>query len=200
MTCVASGVSLIPSTYMPNPGAEVTFHALGAPTGAQFSWDFDGDGRPELTTHQPQAKWAVPPGYWEVALEVIQGGKVLARARTAVVADARLGAVRSAHWVSGALEVTVVVRAKTTLIVPGLQETIPPGWVAVVVDDGGAIFRIGDLLEALWPTILDPGWEVKLVYRLHPPSPGAAPKLSGKASGYVGGARVEVLIAGPLTF
>ncbi|MFH1609130.1 MAG: hypothetical protein ABID40_00675 [Candidatus Bipolaricaulota bacterium] len=198
--CFASNMGLVPSTHLPNPGTEITLQVTGAPTGAQFSWDFNGDGRSDATTTQPWAKWTVPAGYWEVAVDVLQGGKSVARLSTAVVADAHLGAIRSVQWVGGVAEVTVVVRAKQFVVAPGLSETIPPGWVVEVVDDGGAFFQRGNALDALWPTLLDPGMEVRLVYRLYPPTAGAAARLSGMVSGYKDGQRVEARVAGTVTF
>jgi len=198
--CFAGNMGLVPSTHLPDPGAEITLQVTGAPTGTQFSWDFTGDGRSDATTTQPWAKWTVPAGYWGVAVDVLQSGKSVARLSIAVVADARLGAIRSVQWVGGVAEVTVAVRAKQFIVAPGLSETIPPGWVVEVVDDGGAFFQRGNALEVLWPTLLDPGMEVRLVYRLYPPTAGATARLSGTVSGYKDGQRAEVRVAGTVTF
>lgn len=198
--CFASNMGLVPSTHLPNPGAEVTLQVTGAPPGAQFSWDFNGDGRSDATTREPWAKWTVPAGYWEVAVDILQSGKSVARLSIAVVADAHLGAIRSVQWVGGGAEVTVIVRAKQFVVAPGLSETIPPGWVVEVVDDGGAVWQRKEALEAIWATVLDPGWEVRLVYRLYPPTAGATARLSGTVSGYQDGQRVEARVAGTVAF
>ncbi len=197
---LAQGLVLEVSTYTPNPGAAMGFQVRGAPAGAQFRWDFDGDGKADLTTAHPTAQWTVPQGAWETVVEAVESGRVVGSARALIVADANLGASRTVRLVGGTVEVTISVRAKTTVIAPGIEESIPPGWVLVVLDDGGALYKIGETLQAIWPTILDPGWEAKLVYRLHPPAAGATARLSGKASGYVAGARVEVRIAGAVGF
>jgi len=194
------GVALVATNAIPNPGSEVTFQVLGSPAGAQFRWDFNGDGRADTTTNQPWASWTVPAGYWEITVDVIQGGKVLSRVTAAVVADARVGAFRSARWSGGVLEVTVTLRAKQSLVAPAVVETVPPGWVATVVDDGGAVYRRGDVLEVLWATSLDPGMELRFVYTLHPPTGGAPVRLSGAASGYQEGRRVEARVAGVVAF
>ncbi len=198
--CFASSMGLVPSTHLPNPGAEITLQVTGAPTGAQFSWDFNGDRRSDATTREPRATWTVPAGYWEVAVDVLQGGKTVARLTTAVVADARLGAVRSVQWSGGVAEVTVTVRAKQVVVAPGIEEAIPSGWVVGTVEGPDLFVSQGGVLFALWSTILDPGWEVRLVYRLHPPTAGATARLSGTVSGYKDGQRVEARVAGTVAF
>lgn len=198
--CFASNMGVVPSTSVPTPGAEITLQVTGAPTGAQFSWDFNGDGRSDATTTQPWAKWTVPAGYWEVAVDVLQGGKSVARLSIAVVADANLSAVRSVRWTGGVAEVTVVLRAKQFVVAPGLSETIPPGWVVGTVEGADLSTSQGGILYALWSTVLDPGTEVSLRYRLHPPAPGMAARLSGMVSAYKDGQRVEARVAGTASF
>ncbi len=197
---VGQGIALTLSTAIPNPGSEVTFQVTGAPARAQFKWDFNGDGRPDATTNQPWATWTVPIGYWEVTVEVTQEGKVLSWLRVAVAADSRLGAFRSVRWNGGALEVTVTLLAKQFLVAPAVSETIPPGWVAAVLNDGGAIYQRGEALEVLWSTQLDPGKAVQIVYALYPPGSGAPVRLSGTASAYQMGRRIETRVAGTVTF
>jgi hypothetical protein len=198
--CLASTMGLVPSTHLPDPGREVTFQVTGAPSGAQFKWDFTSDGRWDATTVQPWAKWVVPAGAWEVAVEVLQGGRTVARLATVVVADARLGAIRSVQWVGGVAEVTVGVRAKQPVVAPGLEETIPLGWVVGTVEGPDLSVSQGGVLYALWATALDPGMEVHLRYRLHPPAPGMATRLSGTVSGRHDGQRVEARVAGTVAF
>ncbi len=196
----ASGLSLVPSTSIPDPGREITLQVVGAPVGAQFRWDFNGDGRPDATTNQPWTSWTVPAGHWEVVVDVMQAGKSLARLSTSVVADARLGAVRSVRWVGGVAEVTIVVRAKQYLVALGLAEDIPPGWGVGAVEGPDLSMSQGGVLYALWSMVLDPGSEVYLRYCLYPPTPGAAGRLSGVVSAYWGGRRVEARVAGAVSF
>lgn len=197
---LAQGPTLVSSTAIPNPGEEVAFQVLGAPVGAQFRWDFNGDGRPDLTTNAPTASWAAPAGYWEVAVEVVQGGRTVSRIVGAVTAHPQLGAFRTVRWNGNVLEVTVVLQAKQPLVAPGVVETVPPGWVASVLDDGGGYApRRGDAVEILWSTHLDPGRSVRVVYALYPPASGTAVRFSGTASAYSGGRRVEARIAGVVT-
>lgn len=198
---LAQGPALVSSTAIPNPGEEVAFQVLGAPPGAQFRWDFNGDGRPDLTTNGPTANWTAPAGYWEVAVEVVQGGKTVSRILGAVTAHPQLGAFRTARWNGAVLEVTVVLQAKQPLVAPGVVETVPPGWVVSVLDEGGGYApRRGDMLEVLWSTTLEPGMSVRVVYALYPPAPGAAVRFSGTASAYSGGRRLEARIAGVVTY
>lgn len=194
------GVVLVATNAIPSPGSEVSFQVVGAPSGAQFRWDFNGDGRADATTNQPWANWTVPAGYWEIAVEVVQGGKVVSRVTAAVVADAQVGAFRSARWNGGVLEVTVTVRAKQALVAPAVVEAVPPGWAVAVVDDGGAVYRRGEVLEVLWSTALAPGMELRFVYALYPPAGRAPVRLSGSVSAYREGRRVEARVAGVVTF
>lgn len=197
----AAGPALVSTTAVPRPGEEVGFQVLGAPVGAQFRWDFNGDGRPDLTTNAPTATWVVPAGYWEVGVEVVLGGKTVSRILGAVVAHPQLGAFRTARWNGNVLEVTVVLQAKGFLVAPGIVEAVPPGWAAVVHDEGGGFApRRGDAVEILWSTYLDPGKSVRAVYALYPPSAGAPVRFSGTASAYSGGRRVEARIAGVVTY
>lgn len=200
MLAFAANMELVPSTPIPKPGGEITLQVTGAPGGAQFSWDFDGDGRPDVSTTQPTARWTVPAGYWEVTVDVRQGGRSVGRVSAAVVAHADVGAVRSVQWIAGVAEVTVIVRAKQTVAAPGLAETIPPGWVLGTVEGPDLFTAHGGTLYVLWSTILDPGAEVRLRYRLHPPAPGMAARLLGTVSGYQDGDRVEARVAGRVTF
>lgn len=197
----ASGLSLVFSSPFPNPGDEITLQVVGAPTGAQFRWDFTGDGRPELTTNQPWASWAFPAGYWEIGVEVVQGGKVMAQALGAIAANAALGAFRTARWTGSVLEVTVTLQAKQPLVAPGMVERVPPGWVATVLDEGGGYApRRGDAVEVLWSTYLNPGTSVRFVYALYPPTAGDGVRLAGTASAYSQGQRVEIQIGGVVTY
>lgn len=195
------GMALVPSTPIPNPGSEVSFQVTGAPPGAHFRWDFTGDGRPDATTNQPVASRIFPAGYWEIAVEVVHSGKTLSRLAVAVMVDARLGAFRVARWNGDVLEVTVTLFAKQFIVAPGLVENVPPGWVVRVLDEGGGIApRRGDRLEVLWSTYLDPGMSVQVVYALYPPSARSAVRLSGTASAYQDGRRIETPVAGGVVF
>lgn len=90
----------------------------------------------------------------------------------AVTAHPQLGAFRTVRWNGNVLEVTVVLQAKQPLVAPGVVETVPPGWVASVLDDGGGYAPGGDAVEILWSTHLDPGRSVRVVYALYPRRPG----------------------------
>lgn len=91
----------------------------------------------------------------------------------AVTAHPQLGAFRTVRWNGNVLEVTVVLQAKQPLVAPGVVETVPPGWVASVLDDGEAMPPgRGDAVEILWSTHLDPGRSVRVVYALYPRRPG----------------------------
>lgn len=204
---LANGVTVVPSTFIPAPGAEITLQAVGAPAGATFRWDLGADGRPDVTTDQPWVRWTVPAGYWEVGLEVVQGGRIVDQAKIAVVADARLGAVRTVQWVNGALEITVTVLAKVRVLGPGVVEDIPPGWVATASGPESALAKVNEKnqIEILVPSLeLQPGEEATIRYLLYPPSPDARARFTGWVTGYWSGdgrvERVEVPVAGTVTF
>jgi hypothetical protein len=196
---LAGDVMLVSETFIPTPGTEVEFQVLGAPAGASFNWDFKGDGVVDLTSGEPRARWVMSEGYQEVAVQVLKDGAPFASARVAIVADDRLGAFRTATVAEGgAVDVLLTLRAKVHLVAPGIEESVPPGWALEVIDDGGTLYRLGDVLQAIWPLELWPGDEVSLRYRLYPPAPGSAARLSGIASAYGDQGRVVVPIAGTL--
>lgn len=204
LLALAGGLSLIPSTPIPLPGAEITLQVVGAPAGAQFKWDFDGDGRPDATTNQPGARWIVPPGSWEVAVEVVQGGQSLGRLSTMVVADTRAGVVREARGTKSAVEVTVTVLARTRIMAPGLTVEVPPGWVVTSLDPS-TVNEQGQL-EILPSSAMElyPGQELTVRYVMYPPSSVAPARLAGWFTGYVTEAgrveRLSIPVAGPVTF
>ncbi|MGC9529936.1 MAG: hypothetical protein ACP5G2_04870 [Candidatus Bipolaricaulaceae bacterium] len=171
----------------------------GAPTGSTFQWDFDGDGVAELTTNAPRAACTVYAGYRETVVTVVHGGRVVASAQAAVVADDKLGAVRTTSDLgNGAFEVTITLVAKVPLTAPGLVERVPADWALEMLDSGGAQWKVGEALEAVWPLKTAAGDELSLRFRLYAP-PGAAVRLSGQASGYGPQGRVEVPVAGVIT-
>jgi hypothetical protein len=107
-----------------------------------------------------------------------------------------LGAIRTITKEDGSFLVTLMIQAKMPLIAPGIAEDIPQGAVVEVVAEGGAFWRKAEKLEAVWPLILDPGSVLAFSYRVY--STAEKLRLSGVVSGYVGGQRVEIPIAGQL--
>ncbi|HEU68608.1 MAG TPA: hypothetical protein ENN53_05275 [Candidatus Acetothermia bacterium] len=201
---LAGGLSLIPSTSIPLPGAEITLQVTGAPAGVQFKWDFDGDGRPDATTGQPWASWTVPAGPWEVAVDLVQAGQPLARVSTLVVADERAGATREVHWTPSGVEVTITILARTRIMAPGLTVDVPPGWVVTSLDP--STMNEQGQLEILPSSAMElyPGQELTVSYVMYPPSSGARARSMAWVTGYVGVAgrveRVAIPVAGPVSF
>lgn len=191
---LALGATLQCSTFTPGPGETVTLSVVGAPAGAAFRWDLDGDGRFELSSREPHATLSVAAGPRLVRVEVVSGGR--AELLTAlIVAHPHLGAVRTLTLEGTTLLVQVAVQSKVPVIAPGFVEEIPKGFALEVVAEGGAFWRRAEKLEVLWPLILEPGMRLEFAYRLHPLA-GTPFQLSGVVSGYVEGRRVEVPIAG----
>ena len=196
VSVLAAGITLECSNLIPDPETTVILWVKGAPQGASFRWDLDGDGRFESTTSEPEIRFVVGSGSRTVTVEVTSAGKSLGQASLTIVADPRLGAIRTITKEDGSFLVTLMIQAKMPLIAPGIAEDIPQGAVVEVVAEGGAFWRKAEKLEAVWPLILDPGSVLAFSYRVY--STAEKLWLSGVVSGYVGGQRVEIPIAGQL--
>ncbi|HDI11088.1 MAG TPA: hypothetical protein ENF77_02050 [Candidatus Acetothermia bacterium] len=196
-----AGVGLWASTFVPMPGQKVTLRAVGAPQGATFLWDLNGDGIADRTTASPEITWMVPQGPHVVSLTVERGGRVIGRASAQVVADPHIAAYREITETDGRLEVRVVVTARSRIVAPALTETMPPGWAIVVYDPGEAQYKIKGGLQALWAMELLPGDSVSLTYDLVPVSGGGGSlTLSGEVTAYVGDTYYRVPLAGIVSF
>ena len=196
VSVLAAGIVLECSNLIPDPETTVILWVKGAPQGASFRWDLDGDGRFESTTSEPEIRFVVGSGSRTVTVEVTSAGKSLGQASLTIVADPRLGAIRTITKEDGSFLVTLMIQAKMPLIAPGIAEDIPQGAVVEVVAEGGAFWRKAEKLEAVWPLILDPGSVLAFSYRVY--STAEKLRLSGVVSGYVGGQRAEIPIAGQL--
>ncbi|MCS7240093.1 MAG: hypothetical protein NZ651_02460 [Candidatus Bipolaricaulota bacterium] len=191
----AASITLESSTFTPDPGNTVSLFVRGAPLGASFLWDLDGDGSYERTTQEPQTTFVMAEGVRPVRVEVVSGGKSLTQFKVIFVADKRLGATRTVVLEGTSYLVTICVAPKTTVIAPGIIEEIPSGFGVEVVANDGAFWRRAERLEAVWPLILDPGQTVSFSYRLYPLA-GVSFQFSGLVSAYAAGKRVEIPIAG----
>ncbi len=196
VTVLAAGITLECSNLIPDPETTVILWVRGAPQGASFRWDLDGDGRFETTTSEPEIRFIVGSGSRTVTVEVTSAGKSLGQASLGIVADPRFGAIRTVTKEDGSFLVTLMIQAKLPLIAPGIAEDIPRGAVVEVVAEGGAFWRKAERLEAVWPVILDPGSVLAFSYRVY--STTEKLRFSGVVSGYVGGQRAEIPIAGQL--
>lgn len=195
MVLCRAEITLESSTFTPDPGVTVTLFVRGAPSGASFLWDLDGDGSYERTTQEPQAAFVVAEGVRLVRAEVVSGGKSLTQFKVLFVANTQLGATRFMVSEGTSYLVTVCVAPKITVIAPGIVEEIPSGFAVEVVTDDGAFWRRAERLEAVWPLILSPGQSVSFTYRLYPLA-GVSFQFSGLVSAYAEGKRVEIPIAG----
>lgn len=191
---LAAGITLECSNLIPDPESTVILWVKDAPVGASFRWDLDSDGVFESITSEPQISFVAKSGAQAVTVEVVSAGKSLARASLVIAADSRFGAIRTITKEDGSFLVTIMIQAKLPFIAPGISEDIPAGVVVEVVAEGGAFWRRADRLEAVWPLILDPGSVLAFSYRVY--STGEKLRFSGVVSGYVGGQRVEIPIAG----
>ena len=196
LSALGANLTLESSTFTPDPGESVTLFVRGAPFGATFRWDLDGDGTYELTTAEPWVTFTVPQGMLVVRVEVV-GKDQSVRLLAALVADARLGATRLIVPEGPTYLITITVRSKIPVIAPGFVEDVSQGFAVEVVDDGGAFWRRAEKLEVVWPVILDPGQALTFTYRLYPLA-GAEVQFSGAVSAYAEGKRVEIPIAGAI--
>ncbi len=193
---LGGGIRLVPSDYAPLPGARITLTVVGAPAGAEFDWDLNGDGVVDKTTSSPSLSYSPREGYQFIVVQVRSGGRAVGSAKLAISSSPDLGAFRTiTRRETGALEVTITLKARVLLFAPGIEESIPAGWAAEIVDAGGAVYVLGSLLQAVWPVELMPGGEVSLKYLLHPAA-GEQATLSGAASAYGPAGRLEVKIGG----
>jgi len=187
------------SDYNPAVGASVTFTVSYVGDGAQYAWDFDGDGTYDMTTQQPTADHVfATPGYVEVSVRATDaGGRVTSWRRGLLVGASPLYAVRTAQTASGGtVVVDITLYAHEEIRAPGLEERIPSGWQLEIVNAGNAVTkRVGNDLQVLWLNPIEAGDFWTFTYRLHPPYGAGFPVLSGTVSGY-GDGRVTAAVCG----
>lgn len=193
---LATQVTLVATDPAPLPGTQVGLTVSGVPAGAQFYWDFGGDGTVDRITDTPSIPYLVRAGYQEVAVQVHLGDRRVSSAWIALSADPSLGVFRTLFpSATGGYEVAVVLRTRVHLYAPAIEEFIPAGWSVEVIDAAGAVFMVGESLQAVWALKLWPEDEVTFRYVLYPGAGGTA-RLSGSASGYGPDGRIEVQIGG----
>ena len=189
-------VTLQVSTFTPDPGETIQLWISGAPMGAEFLWDLNGDGVADRTTEIPRLQWAVPLGAHTVRVVVRKEGKVIETFEALIVADPYMACWQTTVPVGNTWEVKVTFRAKANLSAPGLEIEVPEGWGVDVLDPGNLTYKIKGGIHGFWAVELFPGDELSFRYRLYPVSPGLSFVFSGEASGVVGGRYYTVPIAG----
>lgn len=175
-------ISLEATDFAPDPGEVVALRCQGAPPGAEFAWDLDGDGAFESVTSSPRVELEMGEGPRSVALEVRSAGRRLARIEALLMGDPFLSAVRTVVDSGDRVEVTLRITAKTELLAPGFVEVVPEGWGVEVYDPGGAEYKIKGAIEALWTLKLLPGDTLTFEYGLIPLWGGGSLELKGEAS------------------
>ncbi len=187
------------SDYNPAVGATVQFSVSYPTSGAQYAWDFDGNGTYEMTTTQPTLEHAfTTPGVVQVSLRVTDvGGRVTAWRRGLLVGESSLYAVRAVSKAAdGTILVDVTLYARSEIRAPGLEERIPQGWQIEIVNAGNAVTkRVGNDLQVLSLNPIAAGDTWTFTYRLHPPYGAGSPTFSGTVSGY-GDKRVTATVCG----
>ncbi|HID09322.1 TPA: hypothetical protein EYP13_03780 [Candidatus Micrarchaeota archaeon] len=196
----AWGMDLLVTDFVPSPGDTIAIWVAGAPDGAEFHWDLNGDGTPEKTTTESRIEWAVPEGAHRVVVSVVLGGKTISTFRAVIVCDHRFGAFQTVMREKDYFIVTVVFRAKAILRAPGLSLKTPTGWGTEMIDPGTMVYRMRAGIEGFWSLELYPGDELTITYRLLPLAKGMAFTFSGTASAFVEGeGYVELPVAGLVT-
>lgn len=195
-TCGAATLRV--STFTPDPGETIQLWVSGAPAGAEFLWDLDGDGVAERTTDMPRINWTVPQGAHPVGVTVKHQGKALVTLTALIVADPYIACWQTISRSGDLWEAVVTYRAKFRIAAPGLEITVPEGWGVEVVEAGNLVYKIEGGIHGFWSVELSPGDELTFRYRLHPISGGNL-LLSGSATGMVQGHYYTVPIAGILS-
>jgi len=201
---VGVGMSITASEPYPDPDSEVTFRVEGAPEGTEFRWTKGEDGETVYT--DGAFRWSVPEGYHVLKVEAIRDGTAVDTAVYGVLADARLGAIRTVdRRRSDRAVVRITVKVKET-ITGGLtlEEWIPEGWrpyLGDAVGDGTLTPEEvdGKLVTGWWMTPLDPGFDGYLEYALWSDQDPKDKPLSGLLVAYINGERVELHVGGELT-
>ena len=185
-----------PSTYNPDVAEIVNFEVCEPCLGGSdftYSWDFDGNGEPELETDQGLVTHSyASAGFYEVVLTITDvGGRTSVARQGIVVGPVPAIAVRELLVESDdAIFVLITLTMNDRVSAPGIEEDIPDGWAVEIVDAGGAVVKLNmeeRQYEIAWMSMFEPGETVTFSYRLRPGYASSFPTLDGKMSGYSNG-------------
>jgi len=197
-----------PSTYNPDVAEIVNFEVCEPCLGGSdfsYSWDFDGNGTPEMETDQDLVTYSfASAGFYEVVLTISDaGGRTSVARQGVVVGSVPAMAVRELLVESdGAIFVLITVTMNERFSSVGIEENIPDGWGVELVDAGGALARPNmeeRQYEVVWMSMFEAGESVTFSYRMRSAYSSALPVLYGEVSGYIDGDRQVMGIAGMLT-
>ena len=197
-----------PSTYNPDVAEIVNFEVCEPCLGGSdfsYSWDFDGNGTPEMETDQDLVTYSfASAGFYEVVLTISDaGGRTSVARQGVVVGSVPAMAVRELLVESdGAIFVLITVTMNERFSSVGIEENIPDGWGVELVDAGGALARPNmeeRQYEVVWMSMFEAGESVTFSYRMRSAYSSALPVLYGEVSGYIDGDRIVMGIAGMLT-
>jgi PKD repeat protein len=193
MTAHASEAGFDPSTYNPAAGEIVNFEVCEPCLGGgafRYSWDFNGDGYPELQTDQSLVSHAFAvDGFHEVGLTVTDtGGRTRVARQGIIVGSTPALAIRDLLVEpDGAIFVLIEITVNDYASGIGIEEGIPTGWAVEIVDAGGAVTKANSVdrrYEVAWMSIFEAGDTVTFSYRLRPAYTSVLPTLQGTVSGY----------------
>ncbi|MEE8594135.1 MAG: PKD domain-containing protein [Candidatus Bipolaricaulota bacterium] len=199
-----------PSTYNPDVAEIVSFEVCEPCLGGSdftYSWDFDGNGEPELETDQDLVTYSfASAGFYEVVLTISDaGGRTSVARQGIVVGPVPAFAVRELLVESdGTIFVLITIAINEIAPGIGIEEYIPDGWAVELVDPGGATGRT-DMeyrrQEYTWMSMFDPGETLTFSYRLRPAYTSVLPTLHGVVAGFFDSVKGRFVIgmAGMLT-
>ena len=196
-----------PSTYNPDVAEIVNFEVCEPCLGGAdftFSWDFDGNGVPELVTDQTLVTYSFDSGgFYEVVLTVSDAsGRTSVARQGIVVGPVPAVAIRELLVESdGAIFVLITVTMNERFSSVGIEENIPDGWAIEIVDAGGSLVHPNMAerqYEIVWMSMFEADEIVTFSYRLRPAYTSVLPTLHGEVSGYASGDRFVMGVAGML--
>lgn len=182
-----------PSTWNPAVGEIVQFSVCESCHGAGtyvYLWDFNSDGVVDTETSSPMASFVCSgEGFYAVKLTVRDaGGRTQTRTK-GILAGAipAYGLRQIAIEADGAALVSITIRVTSSAVALGVEEPIPAGWQAEVIDAAGSLWTYNAdkrQLEVVWMSQVQAGDEIVFTYRLYSNYASQLKQLSGAVTGY----------------
>jgi len=169
---------LVVSPAAPRARQEVLFDASGSydPDGtiAEYRWDFDGDGKIDLTTTEAQVRYTyVAGGNFTVALTVVDNTGVFSTITyplyVSPITVTVTREISTTHALPGTIfRVTVTIKTDQDLIGVGLDEDPPANWEVIPIQNAGAVFN-RPYVQWVFMDTIRAGTERVIVYDLKVP-------------------------------
>jgi len=170
---------LVVSPAAPRARQEVLFDASGSydPDGTikEYRWDFDGDGKIDLTSTEPKVRYTyVTGGNFTVGLTVVDNTGVSTTITYPLyVSPITVQVTReisTTHALPGSVfRVTVKIKTDQDLIGVGLDEDPPANWEVIPIQNAGAVFN-RPYVQWVFMDTIRAGTERVIVYDLKVPT------------------------------